>query len=90
METQVINIATDWWMFGATVCAGLLTALVTIITVYFRLCYLTRNGQEKKKPLKIKQAYNCNWTQLGNIETNNGNKNTNFYYLLIEVKKKYQ
>ena len=55
-----------------------------------RLCYLTRNGQEKKKPLKIKQAYNCNWTQLGNIETNNGNKNTDFYYLLIEVKKKYQ
>lgn len=54
-----------------------------------RLCYLTKNGQKKKSSLKIKQSYNCHWTRLGNIGTNNGNKNTDFYYLLIEVTKKY-
>lgn len=53
-----------------------------------RLCYLTGNGQEKKKPLKIKRPYNCNWVRLGNINHNNKNKNTEFRYLLIEVKNK--
>lgn len=35
MESQIINNVTDWWMFGATLGTGLLTAFVTIITVYF-------------------------------------------------------
>lgn len=52
-----------------------------------KLCYLTKNGQEKKYSLKIKQSYNCNWTRLGDIKTINENKNIEFYYLLIEVKK---
>ena len=55
-----------------------------------RLCYLTRYGQGKKKSLKIKQAYNCNWTLLGNIKTNDDSKNIAFHYLLIEVKNKYR
>lgn len=28
MESQIINNVTDWWMFGATIGAGILTALV--------------------------------------------------------------
>lgn len=35
MESQIINNVTDWWMFGATIGAGILTALVTIITVFY-------------------------------------------------------
>lgn len=35
MESQIINNVTDWWMFGATIGAGILTALITIITVFY-------------------------------------------------------
>ena len=35
MENQVVKVATDWWVIGATVLASIITALVTVITVYF-------------------------------------------------------
>ena len=35
MENQVIYIATDWWIFGATIGAGILTAIVTVVAVYY-------------------------------------------------------
>ena len=35
MENQVVKIATDWWIIGTTVLASIITALVTVITVYF-------------------------------------------------------
>ncbi|MBR6730849.1 MAG: hypothetical protein IKL90_05885 [Alphaproteobacteria bacterium] len=35
-ETEIIMEATtDWWMFGATIFAGVLTAIVTFIAVWY-------------------------------------------------------
>lgn len=39
MDTQdselIIETVTDWWMFGATIGAGILTALVTFVAVWY-------------------------------------------------------
>jgi len=35
MENQVLHIATDWWIVGTTIMASIITAILTILTVYF-------------------------------------------------------
>jgi hypothetical protein len=48
MESQVINIATDWWMFSATIGAGLLTTIATIAAVYYTNKWTSERYEQDK------------------------------------------
>ena len=61
MESQIINNVTDWWMFGATIGAGILTALVTIITVFYTNKWTAERYEKDKIYQNQKAARRLTW-----------------------------